>query len=187
VNAAGDLVTVAHIRRSRGNKGEVIADSLSSHPERFEKLTQVWLRKGSELRQAVIESAWMFRGAEPVLKFAEVDSIGDAEKLAGYDVCVPVEERVQLEEGEYFFSDIVGCEAFDGETRCGEFVGWQENESGQIWFEVLEDTPGKEQQERTFLVPFHRSIFREIDVVGKRVRLDLPEGLRDLNHRNAED
>jgi 16S rRNA processing protein RimM len=169
------LITLAHLRRTRGNKGELIGDSLTSHPERFQKLTRVFLVKGEETREMQVESAWDFRG-DPVFKFVGIDSISAAEPLAGYDVCVPPEERVQLEEGEYFFSDIVGCAAYAGDERIGTVAGWQDNGSGsQVWFEVQEDS-GK-----TFLVPFNRTIFREIDVVGKLVRLDLPEGLRELN------
>lgn len=172
------FVTVAHLRRTRGNKGELIGDSLTSHPERFQKLTRVFLvKEGAETREAQVETVWDFRG-DPVFKFAGVDSISAAEPLAGFDVCIPREERVTLGEGEYFLADIVGCAAFEGETRIGVFTGWQEdNAIGQVWFEVEED--GKDG--RTFLVPYHRSIFREIDVAAKVVRLDLPDGLRELN------
>jgi 16S rRNA processing protein RimM len=169
------LVTVAHLRRTRGNKGELIADSLTSHPERFQKLSRVTLSRGQETREAVVESVWDFRG-DPVFKFAGVDSISAAEPLAGFDVCVPIEERVQLGEGEYFFGDIVGCAAYEGDQKVGTFTGWQEdNAIGQVWFEV------EEESGNTFLVPYNRAIFREIDVVGKVIRLDLPEGLRELN------
>jgi len=170
------LVTVAHLRRTRGNKGELIADSLTSHPERFQKLRRVFLTRPGEQKEAVVESVWDFRG-DPVFKFAGVDSISAAEPMAGFDVCVPVEERITLGEGEFFFSDIVGCEAFDeAGSRIGIVTGWQEdNAIGLVWFEV------EEQDESSFLVPYNRTIFREIDVEHKRVLLDLPEGLRDLN------
>ncbi len=135
----------------------------------------MFLRKGVEIREARVESVWLFRG-DPVFKLASVDSMTAAETLAGFDVCVPAAERAPLEEGEYFFSDIVGCEAvsFENGEPYGRVAGWSENGPGQVWFEV--DDGGK-----TFLVPYHKAIFREIDVAAKRVRLELPEGLRDLN------
>ena len=121
----------------------------------------------------------MFRG-EPVFKFVGIDSMTSAEPLAGFEVCIPVSERAPLSEGEFYFSDLLECEAYEGETyesgtRIGKFADWQENGTGQTWFEIADDS-GK-----SFLVPFHRAIFVEIDVAAKRVRLDLPEGLRDLN------
>ena len=169
-----DLVTVARLRRPRGNKGELIGDSLTSHPERFQKLKRVSLKDAQGVvSEAEVESVWDFRG-EPVFKFVGVDSISAAEPLAGREVCIPPEERAQLEEGEYFFGDIVGCDAqaVDG-SKLGTIAGWQEL-PGQVLFEV-------EEGGKTFLVPFVDAIFREIDVAGRRVVLDLPAGLRDLN------
>lgn len=170
-----DLVVIAHLRRARGIKGEVLGESLSSHPERFQKLGRVFLRKAEgAVREEAVQSVWLFRG-DPVFKFVGIDSMTAAEPLAGFEVCIPVAERVPLAEGEFYFSDIVECDAYEGETRIGKFAGWHENATGQNWFEVLDES-GK-----SFLVPFHRAIFLEIDVAAKRVRLELPEGLRDLN------
>ena len=165
------------MRRPRGNKGELIADSLTSHPERFQRLKLVILRReNGEVRETVVEKVWDFRG-EPVFKFAAVDSISDAELLAGFDVCVPMSERFEIEEDEFFFSDIVGCDAVSmtGGERYGKVSAWLDNGAAQVWFEIVQDD-GK-----PFLVPFHRSIFREIDIAGRVVRMDLPEGLRELN------
>ncbi|BDC47741.1 hypothetical protein F183_A00570 [Bryobacterales bacterium F-183] len=169
-----DLIAIAHLRRTRGNKGELIGDSLTSHPERFQKLNRVFLVKaGTETREMEVERVWDFRG-EPVFQFAGIDSISAAEPFAGFDVCVPADERVELEEGEYFFDDIVGCQAFDPQgSPIGTVAGWQEG-PGLTWFDV-------EENGRTYLVPFNREIFREIDVEARRVTLDLPEGLRELN------
>ena len=45
-----------------------------------------------------------------VFKFRGVDSMSDAEQLAGCEVRVPRAERRQLPEpGEYFQSDLIGC------------------------------------------------------------------------------
>jgi 16S rRNA processing protein RimM len=174
--SSSDLVVIAYLRRARGIKGEVIGDSLSSHPERFQKLGRVFLRKAeAPIRELQVERVWMFRG-EPVFKFVGIDSMNDAEPLAGHEVCIPVSERAPLSEGEFYFSDILECEAFEGDTRIGRFTNWQESGSGQTWFEIADDAAGK-----SFTVPFHRAIFVEIDVAAKRVRLDLPAGLRELN------
>ena len=86
-----DLVAIARLRRSRGNRGEVIADSLTSVPERFQRLSRVFLRRGAgtaaeTVETAQVEGVWLFRD-EPVFKFAGVDSINAAELLAGAELC----------------------------------------------------------------------------------------------------
>ncbi len=45
----------------------------------------------------------------------------DAEKLRGAEVQVPLSERIELEPGEYFHSDLVGCEV--REKVSGRVVG----------------------------------------------------------------
>ena len=50
-----------------------------------------------------IESVWELRG-HPVFKFKGVDSMTEAEKLQGYELRIPLEERAPAPEGEYFHS-----------------------------------------------------------------------------------
>ena len=86
-------------------------------------------------------------------------------------VTVPKEERVQLAEGEYFLSDLIGCTVFDrasGQT-LGEVSGYQET-GGPVLLEVGEH-----------LVPFHKDLYRLVDVAGKRIEVELPEGFLDMN------
>ena len=77
-----DWVTIARIAGARGNKGEVSAQSLSSHPERFENLHEVEVSRpdGSRI-QLVVEEIWEHKD-RLIFKFQGVDSISDAEKLA---------------------------------------------------------------------------------------------------------
>jgi 16S rRNA processing protein RimM len=170
-----DLVTIARLNRARGIKGELIGQSDTSHPGRFQNLDRVWLRhRNGVTEEAHVEQVWDFRG-RPVFKFAGIDSMTAAGRLAGCEVCLPVEERAPLEEGEYYFSDLLDCEAVDrAGAPLGRLVHWQEL-PGSVMFEV-DDGRGA-----PYLVPFHRDIFREIDLPARRVVLDLPAGLRELN------
>src|SRR6188474_2918469 len=118
-------VIVAHIARAWGNKGEVTADLLTDFPERFDDLAGVTLRRGAEERAAEIERHWFHKG-RVVLKFAGVDSISDAERLAGFDVLVADDEVYELPEGEdlYYDFDLIGCLV---QTPEGESVGTVES------------------------------------------------------------
>ena len=121
-SAAGDWVSIAVLGRARGNRGEVTAASLSSKPERFAVL-EVHLLAGSIRESAAayqVEKVWE-HGGSLIFKFRGVDSITDAEKLRGAEVQVPVSERVELEPGEYFHSDLIGCEVRD--RVSGRVVG----------------------------------------------------------------
>jgi 16S rRNA processing protein RimM len=164
-----DWVTIAILGRPRGNRGEVTAVPLSSKPERFGNLREVYLFGAGQRFE--VESTWEHDG-RLIFKFSGVDTITDAESLRGAEVRVPRAERVALEPGEYFESDLVGCEVVD--TRSGQplgvVTGWQDTGG-----------PGLLEVGETLLIPFARSICVEIDTAGRRIAVDLPEGLKDLN------
>jgi 16S rRNA processing protein RimM len=120
-----------------------------------------------------VERTWM-HGDHLIFKFKGVDSISDAERLAGADVAIPMEARAQVAEGEYYQSDLVGCEVFDGVRLLGTVAGWQEA-GGPLLVEV-KTPPGKE-----VLIPFAKAIFTKIDLERRRIEVNLPDGLLDLN------
>jgi len=169
-------VTLAVLGRPWGRRGELFAESLSGGPERFEELPEVLLFRGDEAAgQAVeIESVWDHRGGL-IFKFRGVDSISDAEALRGAEVRIPVEARRRLAKDEYYQSDLVGCEVVERGSgrRLGVVSGWQEC-GGPALLEV-------EREGEPLLIPFARTICVEIDAPGRRIVVDLPEGLTELN------
>ena len=164
-----DWVTVAILGRPRGNRGELTAISLSSHPERFARLTKVHLfGPGEEFR---IEQVWD-HGGTPVFKFVGIDSISDAEKLRGFEVRIPASERVEPEPGEYFHTDLIGCEVRD--RLSGRVIGRVTD------FEEY-GGPGLLQVDGgPLLIPFVKEVCTDIRVAEKLILVDLPEGLEDL-------
>jgi 16S rRNA processing protein RimM len=166
-----DWVAVAVLGRTRGNRGELTAAALSSRPERYAELREVWLFGAGERYE--VESVW-FHGDRLIFKFRGIDTISDAEPLAGAEVRIPRTARIELEPGEFFESDLVGCAVVDAGTGgvLGRITGFRD--SG--W-------PGLLEIDGDWLIPFARSICREIDPAGRRVLVELPEGLRELNRR----
>lgn len=161
-------MAVAHLTRPRGNKGELQAVSLSDYPERFEQLKSVTVAGA----RYPVERVWYHKG-QPVFKFRGIDSISAAECLAGNDVLVEAGERHQLAEGEYYFSDLMGCRIVDivSGKALGTITGWQEL-GGPV---VLEVDDGR------ILVPYAKAILQDIDIEAREIRAEIPEGLADLN------
>lgn len=121
-----------------------------------------------------VERTWM-HGDHLIFKFKGVDTISDAERLAGADVCIPLDQRDPAPEGEYYQSDLLGFEITGAGGRVlGVVTGWQET-GGPALMEVR--TPaGKE-----LLIPFVKAICTRIDLAARRIEVELPEGLEDLN------
>jgi 16S rRNA processing protein RimM len=164
-----DWVSVAVLGRPRGNRGELTAESLSSRPERFARLRDVRLVGDGSAYQ--VEEVWEHAGAL-VFKFRGVDSISDAERLRGAEVQVPQAERVALEPGEYFHSDLIGCEVRD--RLSGRVIGRVTN------FEEYGGPPLIEIDGGRMLIPFVKAICVDIRPQEKLIHVDLPDGLEDL-------
>ncbi len=162
-------VTIALLGKTRGNRGEVTAISLSSKPERYSALTEVFLFGSGERRE--VETTWFHNGTL-IFKFRGVDSISDAEMLSGLEVRVPLAERTPLEAGEYFQSDLIGCEVVERTTgaRIGAVTDW--DDGGGTGLLVVDND---------LLIPFVRAICVEIDPAAKRIAVELPQGLKELN------
>jgi 16S rRNA processing protein RimM len=166
------VVAVGRLFRVRGNRGELTGEIYSSQPGRAEKLKNVVLELADgKTRPSRIEEIWWHDG-RPVFKFEGINSISDDEPWAGADVLVADSEREQPEEGAFSHADLIGCVLWDRDRKAG-VVRAVENFGGGPLLEVrLEDG-------RDVLIPFARSICKEIDVAAKTIRAEVPEGLLD--------
>ncbi|HEY0307676.1 MAG TPA: ribosome maturation factor RimM [Acidobacteriaceae bacterium] len=173
-----ERITLAHLLRPQGRKGELLAELLTDFPERF---TGRNVRAGTV--DYTVESYFLPVGKNAgrvVLKFAGVDSINDAEKLNGLDVTIPPEERAPLEEDEAYVSDLVGCTVFDGESVVG-IVDDVEAPEGSAALDLAQMLVVKSEDGGEHLVPFVKAYIVSIDTEKKRIEMKLPEGLIGLN------
>ena len=166
------MVAVGRLFRARGNRGELTGEIYSSQPGRAEKLKDVVLELADgKTRLSRVEEIWWHDG-RPVFKFEGIDSISDAEPWAGADVLVADEEREQPEEGAFSHADLIGCVLWNRDMKAGVVQSVEDFGGGPLLEVKLEDG-------REVLVPFARSICKEIDVAGKTIRAEVPEGLLD--------
>jgi 16S rRNA processing protein RimM len=179
-------VWLARIRRPQGRKGEVFADILTDFPEKFSERRALWLIAEPESPRAKTHPApvkveltnhWLHKGGI-VLHFAQSDSISSAEALAGLIVAIPREQRVQLAEDEVYIGELIGCMLVDVAGAAPIVVGEIEDvdrSAGPVPILVVSGKSGE------ILVPFAKKYLRRVDIAGRRVEMDLPEGLVDLN------
>ncbi|HEY0080580.1 MAG TPA: ribosome maturation factor RimM [Pyrinomonadaceae bacterium] len=172
---AGELIAVAFIVKTRGVRGEVVADLLTDFPERFEGLERlIAVSPKGERKVLTVEEHW-FQNDRIVLKLEGYDSPEEAKALAGHELAVPEDEAVELEEGEFYDWQLEGCRV---ETVGGAEVGEVEevlHTGGDAPVLVIRGADGREH-----LVPLVESICTEIDVERKLIRVDAPEGLIEL-------
>jgi len=171
---ADDLIVVARVARTRGLRGEVVADLYTDFPGRFDGLDHVIaIAPDGSRRSLQIEEHW-FHGNRIVFKFAGFDSIDEAKELAGSQLAIPATDRVELPAGMFYEWELAGCRV---EDLDGKLIGEVREvmHTGGVEILVVAGAEGRE-----FLIPMAREICVEVDVEQKIVRVDPPEGLLEL-------
>lgn len=168
-----DLVAIANIVRTRGLKGEVVADMLTDFPERFESLVDViGVRENGEWLELKIEKFW-FQNDRVILKFVGFDTIESGETLRNVEICVPESDVVELDEDEYFDWELAGCKV---ETIEGTEIGEVRELMRTGGTELLVVAGGSKE----YLIPFAETICVKVDIENKLIRIDPPEGLLEF-------
>lgn len=169
-----DLIVVAHIAKTRGLRGEVVADLLTDFPDRFEHLDSlIGIGPDQAQRSLQIEEQW-FHGNRLVLKFAGFDRIEEAKELVGLHLAVPAAERIELPSGIFYEWELAGCRV---EMISGQHVGEVKEimRTGGVEILAVVDPAGRER-----LIPMATDICVGIDIEKKLIRIDPPEGLLEL-------
>jgi len=175
-----EWVWLARIRRPQGRKGEVFAEILTDFPEKFAERPRLWLLAeppAAAPREAQLSHHWLHKGGI-VLHFTGIDSISDAEALAGLIVAIPRSERAALGEDEVYISDLIGCQLLDVAVQPVVTVGVIEDvdrTAGPTPLLIVKGAMGG------VLIPFAKSYLRRLDLEHQCVEMALPEGLIDLN------
>lgn len=168
-----ELISVAHIARPQGIRGEVIADLLTDFPDRFSKLSAVTLKKANgELVTLQLQTSRPHNG-RVVLKFAGFDDMNSAETLRDARVLITADQLVKLPKDSFYDFDLVDCEVvtINGQT-IGKVTGVQRFGAAPL----LVVNGG----DREHLIPLASSICTDVNVAQKRIVVDPPEGLLEL-------
>ena len=173
-----EFVTIARVAKTQGRRGEVAATVLTDFPELFATRKKLLAlgggpkQSGPSRRTLDVEEHWFHKGMV-VLKFAGVDSIGDAETLVGSELQIPRSERAELGSDEFYVSDLAGCTVTDSGREIGRIKDVQFG-SGEAPLLVIEG-------DKEYLVPFAAAYIEKIALEQKRVEMKLPEGLLELD------
>jgi len=135
---------------------------------------RLWALTGDGSRRELkVEEFWPHK-SYLVLKFTGIDSISDAEMLAGCELQVPEAERAKLEPGWAYVSDLVGCAVFDGDREVGQV---RDVQFGAREAPLLVVKAGSKEYE----IPYAEAYLTNSDLEHKKIRMKLPEGMLELN------
>ena len=173
-----DMALVGRIAKPHGLRGDVVVRPETDFvEERFAVGATFWTRsaRGDEaltIATARVQNGW------PVVGFDGFSRIEDVERLAGLELRIPEDALQPLAEHTYYQHQLAGCTV---ETTGGEQVGAVTRVDGGIAGSLLVVNGGRGE----VLVPLTLAICVEIDIAAKRIRIEPPEGLLELNEPAA--
>ena len=169
-----DMVLVGRVARTHGLRGDVVVNPETDFvAERFRAGATMWTRSADRDEQLTVVTARLQNG-RPVVTFDGFSSVDAADRLAGQELRVPEASLQPLAPGQYYEHQLKGCSV---STVGGDEVGVVERVEGGAGGSrlVVQGAWGE------VLIPLAEHICREIDVVERRIRIDPPEGLLELN------
>ena len=168
---ADQWFTVGKLVNTHGIKGDVKILPSTDFPDvRFapgSRLTLMDPNSSAALEVEIVSSREQ-KGMY-VLKLKGYDNINDVERYKGWTV--RAFDSVELEDGEYYYRDIVGCRAVTDEgEELGSIIEILSPGANDVW--VVERANGKQ-----LLLPVIDEVILDVNVRDKTVTVHLMEGL----------
>lgn len=172
-----EMAVVGRIARTHGIRGLVIVNLETDFPgERFQSGAELFINRLGRVEPITITTVRLQQGRS-VIGIRGVEDMNAARALAGAELRVPLDRLATLPSETFYRHDLVGCRV---ETRAGEPIGAVIGVEGTMGGSrlVVETTGGE------VLVPLAREICTIVDPAAKRIVIDPPDGLLDLNQRS---
>ena len=165
---------VGKIVNTHSLKGEVkVISSTDFEEERFKKGSKLLITRGNQLIREVVVQSYRNHKNFLLVKFEGIYSVEEAEKLKNLQIKIDSDEVGELEENEFYFHQIIGCEVFDeNDKNLGEIIDILTPGANDVW--VIKGENGKE-----ILIPYIEDVVKKIDITNKKVNIEVMEGLID--------
>jgi 16S rRNA processing protein RimM len=168
-----DCFYLGKIAKKFSFKGEVLLYLDTDQPELYENLESVFVEFGKDLIPFFIEESSIHRNSFLRVRFEDINSEVEADKIIGTDVYLPLSMLPKLSGNQFYFHEIIG---FSVEDSLHGTIGnvASVNDSGPQSLFVIE------YQEKEILVPLIDDFIVKIDRENKTLHLKTPPGLVDL-------
>ena len=167
-----DLIAIGRISKPIGTRGEVKILPLTHNKQRFENLPAVWV--GCDAENVELKNILKVRidTKHVALNFDGIETIEEAKKMKDLYLFVPKEDTIELQNGNYFVDDVIGCEVITEEKAVvGMVTDLLSLPMNDLWV-IKKDA-------KEILIPAVKEIIRQVDVKNKRITINALDGLLD--------
>ncbi|MFX3631347.1 MAG: ribosome maturation factor RimM [Candidatus Pristimantibacillus sp.] len=167
--------TVGKLANTHGLRGEVkVVPNTDFADTRFAVGSKLSIHNDELGRQVAVEitGSREHKGTY-ILKLKGIDDINEAEKYKGWLMKISEEDQGKLEEGEYYYHEIIGCNVItEDDEELGVISEILSPGANHVWVVDLVKSKGKQ-----VLLPVIDDVILNVDVASKKVTVRLMEGL----------
>jgi 16S rRNA processing protein RimM len=154
-------------------KGEVLIYLDTDEPELYENMESVFVEFNNNLVPFFIENSSLHKNDFLRVRFEDVDSEEEADKIIGCPVYLPLKMLPKLTGNKFYFHEVIGFEVEDKRLGVVGVIQSINDSTAQPLFEVLNG-------DVEILIPMIDHFLVKIDRENKKVIMDLPEGLIEM-------
>jgi len=164
-------VLIGKIVGVHGIKGDVKVKPESDVFERqVESLEEIPIYRGTKKENLKIEEIRPYKDIY-IIKFKEINDRTSAEERIGSEIWIDKNRQVELDEGEYYFSDLLNCTVV---SEDGKKLGKVSEILEQPASHILEV---EKENGKKFLIPFIKEFVKEVDLKNKKIVVSLLKGM----------
>ncbi len=168
-----DCFYLGKIVKKYSFKGELLVKLDTDNPSIYTKMESVFIDKNKSLIPFFIERSSLHKSTLLRVKFEDIDSEEDADKLLKSELYLPLEFLPQLTGNKFYYHEIFGFEAEDLSFGLVGIVKGVNDTTNQAILEI--DRNGSE-----ILIPLIDDFIKSVDREQKKIILKVPEGLIDI-------
>lgn len=169
-------ILVGKIATAHGVRGLVKVMVFAEDPKTLEKHGPLSIAAGGDKTITLkLKNSLGSKGGKFWL--AEVDGVADrnaAERLRGTELWLERDKLPKTKKNEYYIEDLVGLTVRDSSGAIGKIAGVHNFGAG----DMLDIQPVAGE---SFFLPFTKENIVKVDVAGKTVTVELPEGIREVS------
>ncbi len=169
-----DWLEVGKIVNTHGLRGEVKIVPWTDSPDVFEDIPYVYIKKKTGEIKLTVKNV-KYQKNNIIVKFAEINSIEEAEVYKNFVLYAEREVMPDLPDGAFYITDLIGLEVYEETDNrlLGTIQDVYSTGSSDI-YEV------KRENNHPLLIPVIDDVVKDIDLENKKVTVKLLEGLEEL-------
>lgn len=157
-------IIVGKVRTSHGVKGDLKVFSSSGDYDHYSNFKSVTLKKGNRSKSFTVQAV---KGSGPgtLLKLEGIETPEEGKLYAGYDILVDEKLKSPCSDGEYYQSDLIGCDLMFDSKKLATVIGMVYGGPNDL-LEVQ-----RVDNDVVVLVPFRDEFIGKVKISNKQIEL----------------